>query len=90
MNKHQAEMEGRLNSNQDVTEYLKKYPEAALTQEADKIYRKISQLRSEKEELKALGQSRESIKRVDDLIMELMTGFNELKTRYSKEIKATQ
>ena len=90
MNEHQAEMEGRLNSDQDVTEYLKKYPEAALSQEADKIYRKISQLRSEKEELKALGEGRESIKRIDDLILELMTGFNELKTNYSKEIKANQ
>jgi hypothetical protein len=90
MNQHQAEMEGRLNSNQDVTEYLKKYPEAALAQEADKIYRKISQLRSEKEELKALGEGRESMKRIDDLILELMTGFNELKTSYSKEMKATQ
>jgi len=90
MNQHQAEMEGRLNSNQDVTEYLKKYPEAALAQEADKIYRKISQLRSEKEELKALGESKESMKRIDDLILELMTGFNELKTSYSKEMKATQ
>ena len=83
-------MEGRLNSDQDVTEYLKKYPEAALSQEADKIYRKISQLRSEKEELKTLGEGRESIKRIDDLILELMTGFNELKTNYSKEIKANQ
>jgi len=90
MNEHQAEMEGRLNSDQDVTEYLKKYPEAALSQEADKIYRKISQLRSEKEELKTLGEGRESIKRIDDLILELMTGFNELKTNYSKEIKANQ
>jgi len=90
MNEHQAEMEGRLNSNQDVTDYLKKYPEAVLAQEADKIYRKISQLRSEKEELRALGESRESLKRIDYLILELMTGFNELKTNYSKEIKATQ
>ena len=90
MNEHQAEIEGRLKSNQDVTEYLKKYPEAAMYQEADKIYRKISALRSEKEYMKEAGESREAIKRVDDMILELMAGFNELQSRYSKEIKATQ
>jgi len=90
MNEHQAEIEGRLNSNQDISDYLKKFPEASLQQEADKIYRKISQLRSEKEALREAGESRESIKRIDETILQLMSGFNELKDRYRKEIKSSQ
>lgn len=90
MNEHQAEIEGRLNSNQDISDYLKKFPEASLQQEADKIYRKISQLRSEKEALREAGESRESIKRIDETILQLMSGFNELKDRYRKETKSSQ
>lgn len=78
LNEHQAEIEGRMLKGEDISEYINQNPEASMYQVGDKIYSKISKLRQVKKALQESGAERDSIRVIDDAMLNLMTSLNQL------------
>lgn len=78
LNEHQAEIEGRMLKGEDISEYIDQNPEASMYQVGDKIYSKISKLRQVKKALQESGAERDSIRVIDDAMLNLMTSLNQL------------
>jgi len=78
LNEHQAEIEGRMLKGEDISEYINQNPEASMYQVGDKIYSKISKLRQVKKALQESGAERDSIRNIDDAMLNLMTSLNQL------------
>jgi hypothetical protein len=84
MNDHQREIEGRAKREEDYGDYLNKYPEAELYKASDKIYRKISDLKSKQRDIRDADGDKDEIKLIDEAVLDLMYNFNEAVKDYKR------
>jgi hypothetical protein len=86
LNEHQHEIEGRIKSGQDLSDYFEEHPEAGLFKYADKTYNKINEMKRTRKTLKEQGVSDSDLKDYDEAILALMMSLNEA----VREVKATR
>lgn len=77
LNEHEAEIKGRRENREDVTEYLRDNPEARLVDMADRIEREVQELKRKRRELVEKGAPAERVKMVEERIKMRMKQLND-------------
>ena len=74
--KASGEVKGREEDGKPFGDFLRENPEANLEKYANKMHRRIGKLKKERRELVEEGGNRDSVKRIEEEIAELMTEVN--------------
>ena len=82
MSEHEASIKGRMERRENVSEYLKKNPEASLWRRANTLENEISKLNKTRRELVEKKAPPERIKRIDDQKTRMMKQFNDQVRKY--------
>ncbi|HEY5801433.1 MAG TPA: LPD38 domain-containing protein, partial [Burkholderiaceae bacterium] len=77
LNKHELEIKGRKEDRGDVAGYLRAHPEAKLVEQANQMYKQVSDLQREKRKAVDRGAGKDRVRLLDQQITARMRNFNE-------------